>query len=231
MSTTDGAGLGEIAYGRVRHAIVRLELAPGAPISEQQLVDEFGLTKAAVRAALARLRADGLVRAAPRRAHVVAPVTLHDVREIYELRLAVEPVAAAAAATRIGAEELRRLRRSIADPPDLRREASVDRFLTGNRAVHVGVAAASGNHRLERLVSQLLDDSERVILLAMRAGHDARRINQDHRALLAALAERDADAAGEAMQTGIAGFRDELIAALVNSEAMARVPLAAGAAP
>src|SRR3954454_2601610 len=164
MSATDGIGLGEIAYGRVRHAIVRLELAPGAPISEQQLVDEFGLTKAAVRAALARLRADGLVRSAPRRAHVVTPVTLHDVREVYELRLAVEPVAAAAAATRIGAEELRRLRRSIADPPDLGSAASVDRFLTGNRAVHVGVAAALGNRRLERLVSQLLDDSERVIL-------------------------------------------------------------------
>src|SRR5690242_19964780 len=107
MRSHEGTGLGEIAYGRIRHAIVRLDLPPGAPVSEQQLVDEFGLTKAAVRAALARLRADGLLRSAPRRAHVVAPVTLHDVREVYELRLAVEPIAAAAAATRISSQELR----------------------------------------------------------------------------------------------------------------------------
>ena len=232
MSSHEGAGLGEIAYGRIRHAIVRLELPPGAPVSEQQLVDQFGLTKAAVRAAFARLRADGLLRCAPRRAHLVTPVTLHDVREVYELRLAVEPVAAAAAATRIGAEQLRRLRRAMADPPDLRRPASVDRFLTGNRAVHVGVAAASGNRRLERLVSQLLDDSERVILLAMRggAGHHGRRIQQEHRALLTALGERDADAAREVMRSAIGGFRDELVDALVNSEAVTRVALAAGAA-
>ena len=223
MSSHEGAGLGEIAYGRIRHAIVRLELPPGAPVSEQQLVDQFGLTKAAVRAAFARLRADGLLRSAPRRAHVVTPVTLHDVREVYELRLAVEPVAAA---------ELRRLRRAMADPPDLRRPATGDRLLPGNRAVHVGVAAASGNRRLERLVSQLLDDSERVILLAMRggAGHHGRRIQQEHRALLTALGERDADAAREVMRSAIGGFRDELVDALVNSDAVTRVTLAVGAA-
>ena len=53
-------------------------------MSEAQLVERFGFTKAAVRAALARLRAEGLVLAEPRRGHVVAPLTMRDVLEIYD---------------------------------------------------------------------------------------------------------------------------------------------------
>jgi DNA-binding GntR family transcriptional regulator len=223
MSTS----LSDTAYARIRHAIVRLELPPGAPISEQQLVDEFGLTKAAVRAALARLRTNGLVQATPRRAHVVTPVTLHDVREIYDLRLAVEPQGAAAAATRIDAADLRRLGGLMADAPDIGNTRSVDRFLNGNREVHVSVAAASGNERLKRLVSQLLDDSERVILLAMRggAGHHGMRIQREHQALLDALGDGDAVAAREVMQLGIERFRDELIDSLVSSDALMHAAL------
>src|ERR671932_760427 len=92
------------AYERLRHAIMRLELAPGAGVSEAELVERFGFSKAAVRAALARLRADGLVVAEPRRGHVVAPLTLRDVLEIYDLRLALEPPATQAAAGRLPAD-------------------------------------------------------------------------------------------------------------------------------
>ena len=71
MALTEAPNLGDAAHTRIRRAIVRLELPPGAAISEQQLVDAYGLTKASVRSALARLRRDGLVASAPRRGHVV----------------------------------------------------------------------------------------------------------------------------------------------------------------
>src|SRR6185503_17212063 len=83
------------AHLRLRRAIVRLELPPSTPVSEASLTERFGLSRAAVRAALARLRAEGLVLAEPRRGHVIAPLTLRDVREVYDLRLLVEPAGAA----------------------------------------------------------------------------------------------------------------------------------------
>src|SRR5215216_3615991 len=101
---------GAAAYERLRHAIMRLELAPSAAVSEAQLVDGFGFSKAAVRAALARLRVDGLVVAEPRRGHVVAPLTMRDVLEIYDLRMQLEPPATAAAAGQIERDELARLK-------------------------------------------------------------------------------------------------------------------------
>src|SRR6266540_6543487 len=110
-NTTSGAA----AYERLRTAILRVELAPGAPVSEAQLVERFGFSKAAVRAALARLRAEGMVLAEPRRGHVVAPLTMRDILEIYDLRLALEPIAAEAATGAISDRELGRLR-ALAEP-------------------------------------------------------------------------------------------------------------------
>src|SRR3954447_644497 len=100
---------GAAAYERLREAIIRVELAPETPMSEAQLVERFGFTKASVRAALARLRADGLVLAEPRRGHVVAPLTMRDVLALYDLRLVLEPAAAEAAAGRLDAGETARL--------------------------------------------------------------------------------------------------------------------------
>jgi DNA-binding GntR family transcriptional regulator len=216
MARASVAGSGAAAHERLRHAIVRLELEPGAPVSEAQLVARFGFSKAAVRAALARLRAERLVVAEPRRGHVIAPLTIRDVGEIYDLRLLLEPPAAAAAAGRIAPDELAHLRARSEPALDLDDPTSVDRFMEANRAVHVSVAIAGGNRRAALIVAGLLDDSERARLVALRAGAGGHglRARDEHRALLAALQAGDGDEAARLMAAAIRAFRDELLDAL-----------------
>ena len=212
----NSANSGAAAYERLRHAIMRLELAPGAAVSEAQLVDGFGFSKAAVRAALARLRAEGLVVAEPRRGHVVAPLTMRDVLEIYDLRLLLEPPAAEAAAGRIGREELARLQ-ALAEPAvDFDDAASVERFMSANRTIHLAIAEAADNRRTARIVERLLDDSERARLVALRSGAASRgvRARQELQLVLAALEAGDGPRAGELMAATIRAFRDELVEAL-----------------
>jgi DNA-binding GntR family transcriptional regulator len=210
------AGSSAAAHERLRHAIVRLELEPGAPVSEAQLVARFGFSKAAIRAALARLRAERLVLAEPRRGHVIAPLTIRDVGEIYDLRLLLEPPAAAAAAGRIAPDELAHLRARSEPALDLDDPASVERFMEANRAVHVAVATAGGNRRAALIVARLLDDSERARLVALRAGAGGRglRARDEHRALLAALEAGDSEEAARLMAAAIRAFRNELLDAL-----------------
>jgi DNA-binding GntR family transcriptional regulator len=219
---------GAAAYERLRRAIVRLELAPGAPVSEAQLVDAFGFTKAAVRAALARLRAEGLVIAEPRRGHVVAALTMRDVLEIYDLRLLLEPPAAEAAAGRIDRDELARLK-ALADPEvDFDDPESLERFLTANRTIHLAIAEAAGNRRSARIVERLLDDSERARMVALRAGAASRgvRARAELQYVLAALESDDGPRAAELMAGAIRAFRDELVESL--QRAALDAPLAAG---
>jgi DNA-binding GntR family transcriptional regulator len=218
-----------LAHERLRRAVVRLELPPGAAMSEQRLAARFGLSKAAVRAALARLRAERLVLSEPRRGHVVAPLTLRDVGEVYALRLLLEPPAAAAAAGRLGGAAIARLRAAVANDVDIGDPSSIDRFLDGNRAVHVAIAGASGNGRLAAIVERLLDDSERAIGVALRAGAAARglRVRSEHEAVLDAIAAGEGAAAERLMRSAIERFRDELLDTLRGSAAVQDLPIGA----
>ena len=195
---------------------MRLELAPGAAVSEAQLVDAFGFSKAAVRAALARLRADGLVVAEARRGHFIAPLTMRDVLEIYDLRLLLEPPATEAAAGRIERDELARLQ-ALAEPPvDFDDPESAERFLSANRTIHLAIATAAGNRRTARILERLLDDSERARLVALRSGAAGRgtRARQELQFVLAELEAGDGPRAAELMAATIKAFRDELVESL-----------------
>jgi DNA-binding GntR family transcriptional regulator len=214
-----GATSGTAAYERLRDAIVRLELAPGAAVSEAQLVGGFGFSKAAVRAGLARLRADGLVVAEPRRGHVIAPVTMRDVLEIYDLRLLLEPPGTQAAAGRIERDELARLR-TLAEPAvDFDQAESLRRFLSANRTIHLAIAEAAGNRRTARILERLLDDSERARLVALRAGAGGRgvRAREELQLVLAALEKGDGASAAQLMADTIRTFRDELVESLQHA--------------
>jgi DNA-binding GntR family transcriptional regulator len=210
---------GAAAYERLREAIVRVELEPGTAVSEAQLVERFGFTKAAVRAALARLRAEGLLLSEPRRGHVVAPLTMRDVLEIYDLRLALEPAAAEAAAGAMDSREVARLQ-ALADPEfDVADAKAVERFLAANRAVHLAIVTAAGNERSAQIVARLLDDSERARILALRAGAAGagRRARTELHAVLDAIGDGDGKRARKLMAEAISVFRDELVERLQSA--------------
>ncbi len=210
------AASGAAAYRQLRDAVVRVELAPGTPVSEAQLVESFGFSKAAVRAALARLRAEGLVQAEPRRGHVIAPLTMRDVLEIYDLRLLLEPPAAALAAGRMERAELERLRALAAPAIDFDDPASVEAFMRANATIHLAIASAAGNRRAAQVVERLLDDSERARLVALQAGAASGgvRARTELHAVLSAVERGDGAQAAELMAAAIRAFRDELVDSL-----------------
>lgn len=207
---------------------MRLELAPGAQVSEASLMEDFGCSRASVRAALARLRSDALVVAQPRRGHVVAPLTMRDVMELYDLRLALEPPAAAAAAPRIAEDELARLTR-LTEPDDGLDEADeLERFMAANTTIHLAIVRAAGNGRRAGIVERLLDDSERARRLALQCGAvDSRaRAREELRAVLAALGARDGERAAQVLAAAIHAFREDLSEALLRAALDAPLPVA-----
>ncbi|TRL31835.1 GntR family transcriptional regulator, partial [Rhizobium straminoryzae] len=79
-------GKGDLAEKTLRRAIVSCVLQPGERLSEASLVQEFALGRGAVRAALAQLKASGLVSSSPRSGWVVAPVSASEIRELCAAR-------------------------------------------------------------------------------------------------------------------------------------------------
>src|SRR6266478_2648099 len=95
------ARLSDRAYDDLRRMIIDLSLEPGRRISEPELSEMLGHRTASVRAALQRLAQERLVSPIARQGYEVSALTIQDARNIFDLRLALEPPAAHYAAGRV----------------------------------------------------------------------------------------------------------------------------------
>ena len=89
-------GKGDLAEKALRNAIVNCVLAPGERLSESALATEFALGRGALRSALARLKASGLVSSSARSGWVVTPISAGEIRELSAARRHLEPLLFAA---------------------------------------------------------------------------------------------------------------------------------------
>ena len=218
--------LSDQAYEAIRSDILTCVLPPGEAISEATLVGRYKVGKAPVRAALSRLRQEGLVSASPRRSYVVAPITLRDVQELYALRLILEPATARLAAGKVDARRLEKLDaicRKGYTPGD---PASTLRFLAANREFHLQVAESGGNQRFVRLLAQILDETTRVMNIGLALRNRNAEMQHEHHALLDALQRSDGEAAAQIAEQQVAASRDMVLSGLLNSNALLDQPLA-----
>ncbi len=193
----------EQVYRALRQDILTLVLRPGVVLVESALARRFRAGRTTVREALALLQQDGLLAAMPRRGYLVAGITVSDVQELFEVRLVLESAAAQLAASRITAEELDRLA-TLADPPDTVVEPRImRRFLDRNREFHLGIARATRNARLVRLVERTLDEMTRLVAIAYETG--------EHLQVLEALRSGDERRAGAAMANHVLMTRERVL--------------------
>lgn len=219
-SPAAGARQSDQAFERIKQEIILCRLAPGTRFSEAQLSAELGLNRAAARAALIRLADLGLVEPVARHGFLVTPISLQSVRDLFELRLMVEPQAAALAVGRLDAATLTAINRA----PQLAR-SSADRlaFVDANRAFHRAIARATGNRRLFQLLESIADEMQRLVQFGLFGpggidDDDAEREVADgqHKALIDAFAAGDRAAAERIARAHIEHARDLVMRRLIE---------------
>jgi DNA-binding GntR family transcriptional regulator len=220
VSGVDGRGsLGEQAYQRIREDILFYQLPPGTRVSEAALTKRFSLRQAAVRSALARLTQDGLIEKTDERSARVAPLTLKDVREIYGVRLLLEPPAADfAAGAGVEAHHLERLRRISQSRYEVGSHVQLVDFLKANWEFNVIIASYCGNARLAALIGHLQDLTLRVLYVGIRSLNVSEWFQTTHLQIVDAIAAHDGAQAATLWSTDLR-YGERLI-----SEALMRLP-------
>jgi DNA-binding GntR family transcriptional regulator len=174
---------------RLRAQIVAGDLPAGTKLRQVEIARRFDVSTTPVREALAALQREGLVRLHPQRGAVVFLPSVEDLREHYEIRAALEAVAAARAAERFEApwaEPLEALLQEMRDGP------AASRYIELNQRFHTELYERSERPRLVEMIAGLRDASS-AYLHIYRAAEDfpVKRLDAEHRHILAACVAQD----------------------------------------
>jgi DNA-binding GntR family transcriptional regulator len=191
------------AYSEIKRRILDLTFRPGELLSETRLANDFGLSRTPVREALKRLETDGLVDVVPQQGTFVSPIRRALVRDAQFARSALECALVEDAARLRSDEDVRQL---LFNLDGQERAAAAGDFALLYRLdeeMHARLAAAAGRPAIWDLVADIKIHMDRVRKLTLKPDHAPRLIAQ-HRAIVDAVAARDARGAAAAMADHLA---------------------------
>lgn len=192
--------LAEEAYNDLRGRLLLGELQSGVLMTEPEICELTGLGKAPVRAALAELRHDRLIDIVPRRGFFVRPWSAAESQDLMAARALLEPNVCALAARHRSDEDLAAIDAILAQSES----AALDKDRRGlvllDHDFHVAIAVASGNKVFVEMVAALKNRSHHQWQMSAHASEFISRVLRDHRAIRAALADRNPEAAEQAMR-------------------------------
>jgi DNA-binding GntR family transcriptional regulator len=197
----------------LREAILTGRYAPGTRLVQEEIADQFGISRIPLREALRRLEGEGLVVISPNRGAIVRPLGPKDVVDLFDLRLALESLA-----LRRAAERYADLRESTKRRAAEARRAIASRSLTAlfrlDRDFHADIAAASGNQHLVAALGAHWSQIMRVMHAYFQAGNYPKDVWNDHEAIADALAHGDGEAAVARLTAHLTESRDAILAHL-----------------
>jgi DNA-binding GntR family transcriptional regulator len=216
--------LAEIAYKKIKDAILKHEIVPGESLLDDELVLRLRVSQAPIRAALARMVQEGYVSQITNRGYRVNEMTAEEVVELFELRQLLEAHAIDEAIQRITPEGIDALEVSVKSSRKaiVTNRPLVDRYLI-NKDFHLIVAEIAGNGA----VCRILQDTCEKLGLKRRIEDDYHGdfvVLRHHRDILRAIKNQDANKARESMRAHLDELKYTLLKqiALRTREAQAR---------
>lgn len=209
--------LTQLAYEQIKGRILSMELRPGQFLNEATLCQLLDLGRMPVHQAIHRLQAEGLLEVIPRKGLVVRAESLHDILELLEARMAMEPNIAALAAERISAEQVAHLRKLLAQSRAHVHQSQRAAFRDLDRAFHLTVGEGAGNRSLAAVLRPLHERSDLIWHLRIMPQDGLKVTQKEHEAVLKAIVRRDSQGARDAMQAHLVSLYQRVLAATLNA--------------
>jgi DNA-binding GntR family transcriptional regulator len=205
--------LAEKAYRELKRMVLENEVHGGEYLLEEDLARIVGMSRTPLREALVQLQNEGLITIVPRRGVRVVPLTVEDMREVYELLRWLESQAAHALACRTDrAAAVKGLRQLVLQMKKALAANDIAGWARANDLFHIRLVESAGNQRLVRICANLLDQSQRVRAFTLRLRKPPTRTTEAHAAMLKAIEDGDADRAAtlqaQNKQAWLAEFED-----------------------
>ena len=187
--------LRDVVFNTLREAILRGELKPGERLMEIQLANKLGVSRTPIREAIRKLELEGLVLMIPRKGAEVAQITEKSLRDVLEVRRALENLAVQLACLRMSPQTLADLKAAARAFEEILGGEDVTAVAEADVAFHDVIYMATDNQRLISLLNNLREQMYRYRVEYLKKKECHKQLLWEHQEIICAIEAGEIDVA------------------------------------
>ena len=203
LDVNDYMPLRDVVFKTLRQAILKGNLSPGERLVEIRLAKDLGVSRTPIREAIRMLELEGLVIMIPRRGAEVAGITGKSLRDVLEVRKALEELAIEIACERMDEEDIRELNLAMDDFKKAVEKMDLIEIAKSDEHFHDVIFKATDNDKLMLLVGNLREQMYRYRIEYIKDADKRALLVTEHEGILKALKERNVAMAKEQIRQHI----------------------------
>lgn len=185
--------LRDVVFNTLRKGILTGELKPGERLMEIQLANRLGVSRTPIREAIRKLELEGLVTMMPRKGAEVAQITEKDLKDVLEVRCALEELAAEIACKNITPEIILELKKSESDFERAINSRDITLLAQKDEKFHDVIFKATNNQRLIQILGNLREQMYRYRIEYLKDEGSHSILLKEHEAIIETLENADAE--------------------------------------
>lgn len=202
--------LRDVVFNTLRQAILRGELKPGERLMEIQLANKLGVSRTPIREAIRKLELEGLVLMIPRRGAEVAEIKEKSLKDVLEVREALEELAVQLACEHITQEQIVEMKKAAEEVRVALRSKDITKIAQADVQFHDVINAATDNQKLVQLLNNLREQMYRFRIEYLKNESVYSTVLEEHEALMDAIIRKDKAKATEVIGLHIANQSREV---------------------
>ncbi len=211
MNDEEYLPLRDVVFNTLRQDILTGKMKPGERLMEIHLADRLGVSRTPIREAIRKLELEGLVIMIPRRGAEVAQITWKSLKDVLDVRRALDVLAIELACERIGREDADRLLGACEEFDAATKTNDTRKIAAADVAFHDIIVASTGNTRLIQLVNNLAEQMYRYRFEYLKNSSQYETLVMEHREMYKSIMNKDKDMAAAAVRRHIDNQEEAII--------------------
>lgn len=203
VSMNEYLPLRDVVFNNLRQAILRGELKPGERLMEIQLANKLGVSRTPVREAIRKLELEGLVLMIPRKGAEVADISEKSLKDVLEVREALEELAARLACDKITKEGINRLKEAAQDFRSALKSNDITQMAEADVRFHDVICNATENQKLGQLLNNLREQMYRYRIEYLKDQQVYEKLLSEHEEIIRHIEKGEKDEAARVVSRHI----------------------------
>jgi len=184
-------------FEELQQAIYSGKLKSGERVTEKKVAEELGVSRTPVREALYRLASSGLIKMIPHRGFLVSRWSLKEIKDVIELRIALEVFAVKLAIERIEPKEIDELKTLLIEMKEAVKKEDITRASQLNTLFHDKIIIASKNKELSQVIEPIKNKIYHFRIISISSNNRLKESLYEHKNILDAILDKDSILAQE----------------------------------